>query len=202
MGTNGEWLGPFTELLRQKSQIDYVACGPLTNLAALIEHFETIGDQSLKQRIRTVAIMGGSFDADRPVDFNFKADPDAARRVLSFFGPQVRLFPADETSKLRITETQVEALKTTSPLAAFNKEVMLAYINGWSPDRTVLLHDPSTLLAFEGDTRFIVEQISVAADGKIIRDPQGTSIKRFSISPGLEQKTAHHILSRYMGLRS
>ncbi len=201
------WTEGVAKLLRnQESPIDYIVCGPLTNLSRLVG---LLGAKDALKYIPHVIVMGGSFDPDLAVDFNFLADPAAAQNVIDTFGERLTLVPYDETRKLRLTEAEILALvpEEGNPAAAFNRDLMLAHARGWSKekDHAILLHDPATLIVREKETIVRHEKIRVLQDGptagKVVTDPAGTTVQRFVIPPGAETRIRNLILNRFLGLR-
>lgn len=70
-------------------EILYIAVGPTTNLANLIEHDE------IKSKISKVYIMGGGikeFNCSNDTEFNFSKDPKSVKKILES-GLDVTLFP-------------------------------------------------------------------------------------------------------------
>jgi inosine-uridine nucleoside N-ribohydrolase len=200
--SRGEWVDDFKTWLEKNGPVDYVISGPATNLARLVE---TFGREAMNGHINRVVKMGGSFDPDLSVDFNFKADPRAAQIVLSAFGEKVTLVPYDETRKLKLTEQEVLDMQgDNSRVAEFSRELMLAYARGWSDDRTVMLHDPATLLAFEDDATATKETIRVIQEGqlagKTVPDRDGVTINKLVIPEGKIDSIRDHLLSHYLGL--
>lgn len=203
------WRRDFAAWLRtQEKPIDYIVCGPKTNLACLIEEMGTDekGAPLILKHIKRVIAMGGSFESGLAVDFNYKADPAAAQKVLAAFAERVILVPFDETRKLKLTQDQIGKLKSDDISANFNKELMMAHARGWSADGNVLLHDPATLLALENDavleTRHVMVQQDGPDAGKIVETPDGMAIRRFIVPKGEEDVTRNRILRNYMGLNA
>lgn len=203
-----EWAAELTAFIKGKGQVDYIVAGPMTNLARLIDVFDADehGKPSILKYINRVVAMGGSFDPKLPVDFNFIADPLAAQKVVDVFGKKLTLVPFDETLKLRITENEITKLIPTDNAALFSRELMLAHARGWSADRSIMLHDPATLLAFK-DAKTITlkpEKVRIALDGqkagKVLSDPSGTEVMRMSITPGSEKSVRDDLLRSYLGL--
>lgn len=202
-----DWTKDIAKLLRrQEAGVDYLVCGPLTNLARLLD---TLGATEAARSIHHVIVMGGSFEPGLAVDFNFLADPAAAQRVIGAFGERLTLVPYDETRKLRLTEAEILALtpERGNTAAAFHRDLMLAHARGWSKekDHAILLHDPATLIARERDTAVRRETIRVLQDGpsagKVVNDPAGTTVQRLVIPTGEENRLRDLILNRYLGLK-
>jgi inosine-uridine nucleoside N-ribohydrolase len=203
-----EWVPDFIDFLTaQPTPVNYVACGPLTNLANLVSALgkDEKGRHNIKKYINNVVVMGGSFCKSQAVDFNFKADPHAAQTVLSAFNNKVFLFPFDETKKLKLSLEQIETLVAHCEPARFSRDLMHAHAKGWSPDGNIMLHDPSTLLAFDDRTNNFIEQnVRVLLHGKeagrTVSDGRGYPVNRFTIPEGQENQTRNLLLRQYLNL--
>lgn len=203
-----EWAKNFLNfLMEQPEPVNYLACGPLTNLANLIEAAgrEDNGHSRIKKYIRNVVIMGGSFCKKQPVDFNFKADPKAAQCVIRTFKDRVHLFPFDETKKLKLSGAQIESLMAGCEPSRFSRDLMEAHARGWSPDGNIMLHDPATLLAFDSRTNhFLTQKVRIVLHGneagRTVSDSRGDEVRRFSIPEGQEVRTRNLLLKQYLNL--
>lgn len=203
-----EWTESFIVFLKaQPKPVNYMACGPLTNLANLIGAFgkDDKGRHNIKKYIKNVIVMGGSFCSKQAVDFNFKADPRAAQTVLSAFKGHLFLFPFDETKKLKLTAGQIETLVSGCKPSRFSRDLMRAHAKGWSPDGNIMLHDPATLLAFDSRAANFVDQkvrvqIHGNEAGRTISDNDGYDVKRFIIPQGQESQTRNILLRQYLNL--
>ena len=91
-----QWMA---ECLRNEDQpVDWVATGPLTNVARFLGAYD---DDRYRARVRTITVMGGSLCGGNVTDtaeFNFYADPDAADFVLGSGWP-VRMVGLDVTMR-------------------------------------------------------------------------------------------------------
>lgn len=95
-----------TEVLEDRpNEVTIVAVGPLTNLA-------TVEEQSpgLLRKARALVVMGGAVSEPGNVsptaEFNFFADPDAARAVVAS-GAALTLVPLDATHRVQITKDEL-----------------------------------------------------------------------------------------------
>ncbi len=82
-----------------------IATGPLTNIAELFERYPAV-----RNRIDHLTIMGGSLSGGNVTpyaEFNFCADPDAARAVLSS-GVPLNLLGLDVTHKAYLTDEEIQ----------------------------------------------------------------------------------------------
>lgn len=94
------------ENLADVDEILYIAVGPTTNLASLIQ------DESLYGKIKNVYLMGGGineFNCSHNTEFNFSKNPQAVSEVLSS-GLDITLFPLDLTNHQTVDETQIRDL--------------------------------------------------------------------------------------------
>jgi|GEM_PF-1393032 len=201
------WADEFAaELKRKGEKIDYLACGPMTNLSCLIDAFERIdGDRhAIRNSISRVIATGGSLDPRLRVDFNFMADPASVQKVIDVFGADLVLAPFDETRHLRLTESQIQTLKPGNLAAAFCRDLMLAHARGWTADGVVMLHDPTTLLVAGEKVPMRTERVSVVLDGpeagRLVRDDQGTEVRRLSILPHRVPSWRNKLLDKYLDL--
>ena len=203
----GDWAMQFQKFLIQNDRkVDYIVCGPMTNLARLTDRFaEASGNKNeIKRYINRVIAMGGSFDPSLPVDFNFKADPLAAQKVIDTFGADLTLVPYDETKKLLLTEQEILGYKARDPAAVFSRDLMLAQCRGWSPNHTLMLHDPTTLLAEDESVATRFEKISIMITGeqagKVIENQKGVTVRRVVIPPDEVNSCRNKLLFQYLDL--
>ena len=146
-------------LFRERSDLELVAVGPLTNIAAALA-----ADASLAGRINRLTLMGGYLRGVRyggaafppAFDYNRCSDPEASRRVLSA-GLPTRMVPIDVTMQVWISERDVRAL-AASPAGL--SHALAAAVRRWTPgmtnamvgsgadpsiDNAAFLHDPLAL---------------------------------------------------------
>lgn len=200
LGGKMGWEADFADFLRRYGPVNYIACGPMTNLARLAEHM----GKDVHHYIPQVIAMGGSISPDLPVDFNFKADPRAAQKVIETFGNDLTLVPFDQSQKLRMTDQDIAQLKPKDEAGAFSKTLMVEHARGWSPDNSIMLHDPSTLLALQPNFGTRKETVSVVQSGemagKLIRDRNGTTLKTIQLRGCHAKKAKYTLLQRYLKL--
>ncbi len=99
-----------------------VATGPLTNVAAALRR-----DPGMARSLRRLVIMGGSRGAGNTTasaDFNFWADPRAARTVLRAGIADVVLFPLDATRKAVLTEADCAAIEGTGRVGVLAADII------------------------------------------------------------------------------
>ena len=87
-------------------EVTLVATGPLTNVARALER-----EPRLAKKLRQVILMGGAHDSGNvtaAAEFNFWADPLAAKAVFDAHLPDVIMFPLDATRTAPLTITDCE----------------------------------------------------------------------------------------------
>jgi purine nucleosidase len=146
-------------LLRAHDDLEVVAIGPLTNLAAAL-----VLDPDLAGRVRRLTVMGGhvrrvaygGHEFAPGIDYNLCSDPHAAQVVLRA-GMAVRLVTADVTLQTWLGDADVTRLAASgTPLAA----ALARAVRIWTPvqrrifaragcdmsgDNAAFLHDPLAL---------------------------------------------------------
>lgn len=129
----------------QPGEIALIATGPLTNLALAERQ-----SPGILKKTREVIVMGGSLreqgNATPTGEFNFVADPHAAREVLRS-GADLTLVPLDVTHRCLLTETAFQrriAPKGTpvSDLIVRATALCRAYMKGSEGIEGFHLHDP------------------------------------------------------------
>ncbi|WP_043588525.1 nucleoside hydrolase [Geminisphaera colitermitum] len=125
-------------IYRHPHEIDLLAIGPLTNIAALFAcHPETAA------LLKSITLMGGVVSGlywGSPMEYNFYCDPHAAQIVLQSGAPHLRVVPLDVTTKLVMKATEVRS-RFTHPLL----RVVADFSKSWFAHREELtFHDPLT----------------------------------------------------------
>lgn len=130
---------------KHAGQLDIVALGPLTNLAAALSLYPT-----LRRQIRKIYMMGGAAgygNVTPAAEFNIYADPHAAAAVFQS-GIPILMCGLDVTNEAVITEAEYEAMKgeegrvmglcsaMMAPYQAFYKSIAR---------QDLALHDPFAL---------------------------------------------------------
>jgi purine nucleosidase len=159
-------------------EMEVVAVGPLTNLAAALER-----EPRIAQRIRHLTLMGGFFQRPSPqrtafpfsVEYNLNADPQASVAVFSTPIPTTCV-PADVTMRTYLREEHVRRLETSAdPLL----QALARLVCFWTPVLSNLFrlagvslpqglaaipHDPLALATLV-ERRFVTtEMLPVAVD--------------------------------------
>lgn len=143
------------------SDVALVATGPLTNLALALA-----AEPNLAARISRLVLMGGARlggNVTPVAEFNFWADPDAARMVLSAGITEVVIFGLDATHSVPLTLSDCDQLDRIGTPAATASAAMVRHRihqdQGNYPDATLPstpVHDP-LCLAYLVDADVITE---------------------------------------------
>ncbi|ADV66678.1 nucleoside hydrolase [Deinococcus maricopensis] len=139
-------------------EVTLVATGPLTNVALALQLAPDLPDL-----LAGTVIMGGGLErgnASAYAEFNFLADPHAARAVLNA-GLNPTLFPLNVTHQVRVTrarEAQVRAVGTVAARtsAAFLDDY-LTRLEARDVGERAALHDPCTVVSLLQPDAFGVE---------------------------------------------
>ena len=188
-------------LFRSVSDLELVAIGPLTNVAAALD-----ADPDLARRIAHLTVMGGHIrrvayggcDFPHGVDYNLCSDPAAAVRVLSA-GVPTRLVTADVTLQVWIGEGDLGAIESLgSPL----HRALGRAVRCWTPimnriftglgarmnaDNVAFLHDPLALACAYDESFCTFEDLPVEP---VIRDGVFRTVERRSEGQGGSTRSA------------
>jgi len=207
-------------LFRADEELELVAVGPLTNIAAALER-----DPGLARRIARLTLMGGwirsAAIAGRPllpaVDYNLCSDAVASQRVLSA-GIPTRLVPVDVTVQVWLTEADVEGLeRAPAPVprtlaravrlwAPIQRHLFAGLGTPLAPDVMAFLHDPLAVACAADESFCTVEELAIepaTVDGvfrTLERPPSapGTFAMRCATAVDAARFTAH--VRRRLGL--
>ncbi|GAA0410753.1 inosine-uridine preferring nucleoside hydrolase [Acrocarpospora corrugata] len=160
----------------QPGELDLLALGPLTNLAAALRL-----DPDLFTRYRSVVLMGGSGPYAPPgtllmIDANINNDPEAAGAVFAAPRRELVMVGVDVTGTTILDERAIAALRAAeTPKARFATEILDAYLdfyqNEWGR-RVIPLHDPlaaGILLDPGFATAWVDGPVNVRTDGFLSR---------------------------------
>lgn len=162
-------------LLRENEDLEVLAVGPMTNLAALLD-----GDPSLASRIRRQTLMGGhireiryrGFTFPPGIDYNLCSDPDASRITLGADVP-TRLVTGDVTLQTWLGEEDLRRLEERD--TPFHR-ALTAAIRIWAPiqktifsglgadmegDNVAFLHDPLALACVADESFCTFENLAI-----------------------------------------
>jgi purine nucleosidase/pyrimidine-specific ribonucleoside hydrolase len=170
---------------KNPDEITLIAVGPLTNVALALER-----DAAVMARLAELIVMGGSLSGIGNVtptaEFNFYADPHAARQVLRA-GLKTTLVGLDVTHKtlLRKAELDSRLARSKSPAARLLADVIGHYFTvaeARSGDAACPLHDPLAVgvaidpsFVWTEDFRADVETEGALTLGMLVADRRGTS---------------------------
>ena len=160
------WEQHFLDSLDKNNKIDYVCCGPMTNLAQIIKTcgYDAFGRAKFLKFVNRVIVVGGNFEKGTPADFNFMADPEAAKIVVRALGKSLTILPFDETKKLVMTAAEIAALPQDTPPRLFTKQLMAAHAN--ATDGVSRLHDPTALEVLKGNVPTVSRKVKVTTRRK------------------------------------
>ncbi len=155
-----QWMA---ECLRNEDQpVDWVATGPLTNVARFLAAYD---DDRYRSRVRTITVMGGSLCGGNVTDtaeFNFYADPDAADFVLGSGWP-VRMVGLDVTMRPGLPISDLTKLGEMGTVGAVLAGLMGYYAEaivrlGEASDQ-IYLHDVVAVAATAHPEKFTWKQV-------------------------------------------
>jgi len=181
-------------LLRSEDDLEIVAVGPMTNVAAVLEK-----DPSLASRIEKLTIMGGhvrgiryhDFVFQPGVDYNLCSDPEASLRVLRTDVP-TRLVTGDVTLQVWLRPEDLARLEASrKPI----HKALARSIRMWTPtqrrifgslgatigeENVAFLHDPLALACVSDESFCTFEDLAIEpamADGtfRTFERPSGAS---------------------------
>lgn len=119
-------------------QIDIVAIGPLTNIAAALDR-----DPAFERNVRGLWIMGGSFGTDE-CEHNFASDAAAAGQVLDSTIPTV-ISGLEITRQIHVSAEHLQRVAAAGRLGAALSEDINQWWKYWNETWNVP-HDPITVL--------------------------------------------------------
>lgn len=156
--------------MRAKEDISLACVGPLTNVAMALRI-----EPRLEEKIKELVIMGGGHagcNASAAAEFNFYADPEAAKIVMDTKIPKV-ILPLDATWRACITDAECDRLAALgTPAAQKTAELVKLRIanlkvNDVSPGNDALRHRPGSvaealLYRYENNMAPIHDALAVA----------------------------------------
>ncbi|WP_405060570.1 nucleoside hydrolase [Kribbella sp. NBC_01505] len=153
-------------------ELDVVAIGPLTNLAAALEL-----EPQVAQWIRHLWVMGGHFGADAKPEHNFKSDHVAARTVLTA-GIPTTITAIEITQQVTIGADLLQRIRAAGALGAALGADIEQWWAYWKETWNVP-HDPIAVLTLSRPDLFTLSprgRITIADDGlsTFAPDPTGT----------------------------
>lgn len=174
-----DWIA---ETIRERpGAVTIIAIGPLTNVAGLLLHHPDV-----TPLIAGVTLMGGAAfvqgNLTARAEFNFHADPEAARYVAES-GVPLQIVPLDVTRRALVTGEDIDRLRAAGGIAALMGE-MLAYLSlGFERRhgvRACAVHDALAVAALLEPELMLWEQAAVTVEcsgeltrGELIVDTHG-----------------------------
>jgi inosine-uridine nucleoside N-ribohydrolase len=146
---------------RRTGDLDVIAIGPLTNIAAAIK---------AGAEFRHLTVMGGSFTADQP-EHNFRSDPEAARIVFTS-GIPATVCGLEITEQVRITPAGLARIAAAGTLGAALAAEVDQYWK-FSGRQYNTPHDPVAALALLRPDLFETAPVDVAVS---VEEPAGLSV--------------------------
>lgn len=126
-------------VLARPGQVDVLAIGPLTNVAAAI-----LRDAAFAGAVRHLWIMGGAFDIER-TEHNFRSDSVAADIVFRS-GIPTSVIGLEQTQRIELRADQIDRIADAGELgAALNRDIRQWWAF-WNETWNVP-HDPVVVLA-------------------------------------------------------
>ena len=181
------------------------AVGPLTNLAAALDH-----DPSIAQTVKRVVVMGGSATRHGNVsdcaEANIWNDPDAADAV---FGADwdVTMVGLDVTEKTQCTPEDFARLAESAPvIGGFLEQASRFYFDfheAKTGKRSCFMHDPSAIIAVTDPDLFGYERhpITVVCSGseigRTVINPKADR-RSTQIAMTVDSKAVGEIFMRYV----
>lgn len=208
-------------LLRARDDLELVAVGPMTNLAA------TIGaEPSVASRVRQLTIMGGhvrgieygGFSFPFGIDYNLCSDREASVQALHAAVP-TRLVTGDVTLQTWLREEDLARLETSAhPLVG----AITRAIRVWTPlqneifgglgadmsgDNVAFLHDPLALACVHDESFCTFETLwiePVVQEGtfRSLERPTGShGAREMRVATAVDaERFRHHFVERLLGL--
>lgn len=156
------------EKMKELGRVDYIALGPLTNLATVIKRYP-----DCIKYIDTLTIMGAGFEVSNiphNAEFNIGCDPTAARIVFES-GIEIKLIPLDVTHKIALSAKEISYITDDAVCGIKGKMADIMRYNYKTAvakgDEGALVHDATAVIAYRYPERFtgISACISVDAYG-------------------------------------
>jgi len=156
---DGDFLQDLYDIIKEYKKIRYIAIGPLTNLARLLDRFP-----DAEEYIDEAVIMGGGFEVTNMpnyAEYNFSTDPAAVKKVLASSVNKL-IVPLDTTHQIIFSPADIEDITgvkrealTDDMANPFNVLATLFYLNYDAAvrhnEQGAIIHDATALAyLFEG----------------------------------------------------
>ncbi|WP_239065876.1 nucleoside hydrolase [Microbacterium hibisci] len=143
---------------RHRGEIDVLAIGPLTNIAAALE-----SDPSFESNVRRLVIMGADFRPHRRIpEHNIKSDVDSARRVFAS-GLDIHVGGLELTTRFWLDSRDVDVIEGAGALGAVLAREMTSWWNFTEADGNTP-HDPLLALYLARPDLFTATRATVEVD--------------------------------------
>jgi purine nucleosidase len=159
-------------VLEAPGEIDVIAVGPLTNVAAAIDR-----DPAFGPALRGLWLMGGGFGIGR-AEHNIRSDVDAARVVFGA-GIPTTVAGLEVTGRLTMEHDQLTAIADSGALGAALQRDIHQWWEFWNQTWNVP-HDPVAVLALLQPGLFefsATGTVTIADDGETSFAPVGGSTR-------------------------
>lgn len=157
-------------VLENPGEIDIVAIGPLTNIAAAIR-----SEPGFAAAVRGLWIMGGAFADDEP-EHNFRSDTTAAQIVFDARIPTV-VTGLEVTRQVAIRADSVQRIASAGPAGEALYADIAQWWEYWSTEWNVP-HDPVTVLTLARPDLF-----AFSGPGTVAIEPDGDGAGRSVFTP-------------------
>jgi len=178
-------------IIKEYGNIKYIAIGPLTNIALLLDEFPDVIDY-----IGELIIMGGGFDVSNMpnnTEYNFSTDAEAVGKVLASPVKKV-IAPLDMTHKLEFSLSEIEDITGLPPSTALTPPsereanavtgavtvmAKLFYLNYYTSVRNgnggAIIHDANTLAYLLGKSKCVLREYKIISDeyGAVSKNSDG-----------------------------
>ncbi len=173
-------------LIMQADEVTYIATGPLTTLATLLER-----DPEVAKRIKRLYAVDGS------AEFNFRADGHALRQVFAS-GLDITLFPNDLANRRAqlsgVDIAALEAIGRSSVAVQCFRQNLVSNVKASRTKDAAILHDALPALYALHPEKFQSVDKRLAADhkGHVFEAPEGRPVH---VVTDMEQGLLFHSLS-------
>lgn len=170
-------------VLERPGEIDVIAIGPLTNIAAAIT-----ADERFAGAVKHLWIMGGAFEGeDAQTEHNFRSD-DIASSIVFGAGIPTTVTGLEITRKVEIRRDQLAEIAASGPLGSALEADIRQWWAFWNEEWNVP-HDPITVLTMTEPELFEFSPLGTIAielggehAGRSIFTPSANGTTRVSTS--------------------
>lgn len=185
---NGDFVRELYDIIKEREKIKYIAIGPLTNLALLLDRFPDSADY-----IDEAVIMGGGFKVSNMphnTEYNFSMDPVAVRKVIENSCVDKKIAPLDMTHEMTFSLADIEDITgvkrellfndmndndTADMSCPFNVLAKLFYLNY---DTSIKHNEPGALIHDANTLAYLIDKSKCGLHQyKILPDEYGALTK-------------------------